>query len=143
MLKRTALRGLIFLSTLALTAGYASSAGLERKELSEEQVKHRVESLGVGITARVKVRLRNGVEMEGFIERAGESHFYLVRTDEELGTAAIVAYRDVTRIEGEKTSVTWRKAVYRVGAGFVLSTLRRLRILRPSYRADLAAAMKV
>jgi len=80
--------------------------------------------------------------MEGFIEGAGEDHFYLVRTDEGLGTAAVVAYRDVRRIEAVKTAVTWRKVVDRVGtgAGLVLGALRRLRILIPGYRPEASPA---
>ena len=142
MFKTTSMRSLIWLLILLFATERAFSTRSEGQELSEQQVKNRVESLGLGATARVKVRLRNGAEMEGFIEGAGEDHFYLVRTDEGLGTAAVVAYRDVRRIEAVKTAVTWRKVVDRVGtgAGLVLGALRRLRILIPGYRPEASPA---
>jgi hypothetical protein len=137
MFKNTSLRALISLLILLMAAGSASSTGLDGKELSEQEVKNRVESFGLGVTARVKVRLRNGSDMEGFIERAGEDHFYLIRTDEGVGTAAVIAYRDVIRIEG-KTAMMWRRVVDRMGtgAGLVLGALRRLRTLVPGYRPE-------
>ena len=95
------------------TAGAASS----KKELSAEEVKKRVESYGVGATARVKVKLRNGEKMEGFIDRAGDDHFYLVRTDSQTGTAAVIAYGDVAQIGGQKSTFDWSRIGYSAGVG--------------------------
>ena len=133
-LKKHSLQVLIWLLTFVFAAGHASSASFEKKELSEEEVKSRVESFGVGAAARVRVRLRNGVEIEGLIDRAGDDHFHLIRTDERIGTEVVIAYREVSRIGGRKTSVNWRKVAYRMGmgAGLVLSVLRELRIQGPA-----------
>ena len=134
MLEKRSLQVLIWLLACVSAAGYASAAGFEKKELSEEEVKRRVESFGVGVTARVRVRLRNGVEIEGFIDRTGDDHFHLVRADERIGTEVVIAYREVSRLGGRKTSVNWRKVANRtgMGAGLVLSVLRQLRIHGPA-----------
>jgi hypothetical protein len=114
---------------LLSAAGTVSSATLQKKELSAEEVKRRVESFGIGATARVKVKLRDGARLEGFIDRAGDDHFYLVRTDNQTGTASVVAYGDVARISGQKSTFDWSRIGYRAGAGArvlfkVLSVLR-------------------
>jgi hypothetical protein len=133
MFKRSLLPALVGLSVMSFAAGTASSAALQKKELSAEEIKKRVENFGVGVTARVQVKLRNGTKMKGFIDSVGDDHFYLIRTDDQTGTSAIVAYSDVVQIEGKKSFVDWRKIAYRAGtgAGVVLSILRNLRLQGP------------
>ena len=126
MLKKISLCALC---CLLCGAGTVSSAGLTKKELSAEEVKRRVEGYGVGATARVKVKLRNGEKMEGFIDRAADDHFYLVRTDAGAGTSVVIAYSDVVQIGGQKSTIDWSSIGYRAGVGAkvlfkVLSVLR-------------------
>jgi hypothetical protein len=136
MLKKASPRALLCLSALLLTAGPIPSAAAraQKKELSAEEVRMRVESFGVGLEARVRIRLKNGTKLEGFIERAGEDSFYLIRTSGRYSTAVIVAYGDVARIEAKKSFFDWRRVAYRtgMGAGVVLSFLRRLRMSGPA-----------
>jgi hypothetical protein len=134
MSKKSFLHTLVCLSLLLFAAGtHAASATSQKKEPSAEEVKKRVVSYGLGVMARVKVKLRNGAKMEGFIDSAGDDHFYLIRTDEQNGTAAVVAYSNVARIEGKeekKSFLNWRQVTYRVGtgAGVLLSILRNLQL---------------
>jgi hypothetical protein len=126
----------VLVFSVVIPAAPPASASSQKKEISAEEVKKRVESYGLGTTARVKVKLRNGTKMEGFIDSAGDDHFYLIRTDEQNGTAAIIAYSNVARIEGnevKKSLVNWRKVAYRAGtgAGVFLSILRNLRLQGP------------
>ena len=115
MFKKISIRSLS--CVLCSAAAAASSAVLPKKEPTAEEVKRRVESYGVGAMARVKVKLRNGAKMEGFIDRAGDEHFYLVRTDGETGTAAVIAYADVAQIGGQKSTFDWRRIGYSAGVG--------------------------
>jgi hypothetical protein len=136
MLKIASPRALLCLSALLLTAGPtpSSAAIAQQRELSVEEVRTRVESFGVGLEARVRVRLKDGKKLEGFIDRAGEDSFYLIRTSGRYSTAVVVAYGNVARIESKKSSVNWRRVAYRtgMGAGVVLSFLRRLRMSGPA-----------
>ncbi len=101
------------------------------ESLSANEVKRRIESLGVGVAARVKVRLRDGMKMEGYIDLAGEDHFYLVRTDDKhVGTAAVVAYSDVVKLNGKKINLNWRNVTIRTGLGAAafIAFVRSLRL---------------
>lgn len=136
MSKKSLLHMLVCLSVLLFAAVTPASANLQKKEVSAEEVKKRVESFGLGVMARVKVKLRNGAKMEGFIDSAGDDHFYLIRTDDQMGTGDIVAYSNVARIEGKeekKSFMNWRKVAggARTGAGALLSILRNLRLQGP------------
>ena len=131
MFKKSLLTKLICLLILLFSAVMPSFARLQKKEQSAEEIKKRVESFGLGVNARVKVKLQSGAKMEGFIDTTGEEHFYLVRTDDESGTGDIIAYSNVARIESleeKKSFLNWRKVIYRTGAGAsaLLSVLRNL-----------------
>ncbi|HEX8846070.1 MAG TPA: hypothetical protein VF791_15575 [Pyrinomonadaceae bacterium] len=135
MFKKILLLGLICLMAPVTLSRAALAADLDEKEKpSAEEIKKKVESFGVGITARVKIKLQNGAKIKGFIDRAGDDHFYLVRTDEQMGTAVVIAYADVAQIKGQKSTVDWRNVAYKTGtgAGFVLKFLRALRIQGPA-----------
>jgi hypothetical protein len=103
-----------------------SSAAAKVQPLPAAQVKKRIEKLGVGVTACVKVRLRDGRSMEGYVGQAGEDHFYLVRTDEKSGTAWVVAYADVAALKGKRAALDWRKihAGQGFGANFIVRLLQ-------------------
>jgi hypothetical protein len=92
------------------------------------QAKKRIEKLGVGVAARVRLTLLDGTKMEGYVGQAGADHFYLVRTDEKSGTAAVVAYRDVAELKAKRASLDWRNI--HTGPGFganlIVSLLQNL-----------------
>ena len=89
------------------------------------EVKGKVRKIGAGVRRRVRVELRGGRKLEGYIGQIGEEHFYVVRTDKERGTAAVVAFDAVESLE-KRNDTTWRDVVYRtgVGAGALLGLLR-------------------
>ena len=137
MSNKSLLRSLVCLSvllfTLVMSPPASASAASQKKEMSAEEVRTKVESFGVGLTARVRVKLRNGSKVKGFIDRAGDDYFYLIRTEGRYSTSVVIAYADVAQIEGVKSSIDWRKVAYRtgMGAGVALSILRSLRIQGP------------
>lgn len=91
------------------------------------QVRAKVQKIGASVKTRVRVKLHNGRKLEGYIGQIGEDHFYVVRTDGEKGTAAVVAFDAVQSLE-KRDNLTWRDVVYRtgMGAGAVLGFLRDL-----------------
>ena len=92
------------------------------------EARAKVQKLGTGIKSRVKIELVGGRKLEGYVERIGEEHFYVVRTDREKGTAAVVAFGDVLSLKAGRGDISWRDVVYRtgMGAGALLGFLRDL-----------------
>ena len=91
------------------------------------EVRAKVQKMGAGDKRRVRVQLHDGRKLEGYIDQIGVDHFYVVRTDEEKGTAAVVAFDDVRSLE-RRDSAIWRDVVYRTGMGAwaILGFLRDL-----------------
>ena len=101
------------------------------------EVKGKVQKIGTGVRRRVRVELRGGRKLEGYIGQIGEEHFYVVRTDKERGTASVVAFDAVESLE-KRNDTTWRDVVYRtgVGAGALLGLLRDLgAMITPAFPA--------
>jgi hypothetical protein len=121
------LAGLLLMCAQAAAPAQNLTKAAERP-LPAAQVKKRIDKLGVGITARVRLTLRDGRVMEGYVGQAGEDHFYLVRTDEKRGTAMVVAYADVAGLKGKKASLDWRNihTGQGFGASFIVSLLQNL-----------------
>jgi hypothetical protein len=114
----------VLLMCVSVAMPAQDSAATKEKKPPAALVKKRIEKLGVGVTACVKVRLRDGRSMEGYVGQAGEDHFYLVRTDEKSGTAWVVAYADVAALKGKRAALDWRKI--HTGQGFGANFIVRL-----------------
>jgi thymidine kinase len=124
--KPVALGAILF---LLLAACNSLMAQAQERESNRHaiQVRAKVQKIGTSVKTRVRVKLHNGRKLEGYIGQIGEDHFYVVRTDSEKGSAAVVAFDDVQTLE-KRSYVTWREVVYRtgMGAGAVLGFLRDL-----------------
>ena len=59
-------------------------------------------SLGVGIDARIKVKLKDKTKLEGYIKEAGNEHFVI--TDARTGADTAVAYPQVSTAQGQNLS---------------------------------------
>ena len=135
--KAVALGAMLFLllgMCVPATAQEAESAGVRRAL----EVKGKVQKIGTGAKRRVHVELRGGRKLEGYIGQIGEEHFYVVRTDGEKGTAAVVAFGDVRSLKESRGDISWRDVVYRtgMGAGALLGFLRGLgAMITPAFPA--------
>ena len=134
--KAVALGAMLFLllgACVPATAQEVESAGVRRAL----EVKGKVQKIGTGHKARVRVGLRGGRKLEGYIGQIGDEHFYVVRTDGEKGTAAVVAFDAVQSLE-KRGYPGWRDVVYRTGMGAsaLLSFLRGLgTMITPAFPA--------
>ena len=102
------------------------------------EVKGKVQKIGTGDHARVRVELRGGRKLEGYIGQIGEDYFYVVRTDGEKGTAFVVAFASVESLE-KRGYIGWRDVVYRTGMGAsaLLGLLRGLgAMITPAFPAE-------
>ena len=129
-------------ATLFLLLGAGSSVMAQGQEDGGArralEVKGKVQKIGIGDRRRVRVELRGGRKLEGYIGQIGEEHFYVVRTDGEKGTAAVVAFGDVRSLKEGRGDITWRDVIYRagMGAGALLGFLRDLgAALTPAFPA--------
>ena len=120
-----ALGAMTFLLLVANASLVAQAQGEDVRRVTE--VRAKVQKIGTGDKRRVRVQLHDGRKLEGYIDQIGMDHFYVVRTDDEKGTAAVVAFDDVRSLE-KRDSATWRDVVYRtgMGAGAILGFLRDL-----------------
>ena len=124
---------------LLLGAGSpATTQGQETRGVRRAlEVKDKVQKIGTGVKRRVRVELRGGRKLEGYIGQIGEEHFYLVRTDAEKGTAAVVAFDAVQSLE-KRGDINWRDVVYKTGvrASALLGFLRDLgTMITPAFPA--------
>jgi hypothetical protein len=88
----------------ALTIGFScvlqtyASPKSQRKEQLAERVKAAVGKLGTGPEARVKIELRNGTKIRGYISEAKGNEFVVVQSGTDTITS--VPYAEATAIKG-------------------------------------------
>lgn len=126
-------------ATLLLVACASVSARAQGDESARRAVvvREKLQKIGTGVKARVRIELSGGRKLEGYVGQLGEDHFYLIRTDGEKGTAAVVAFDAVESLE-RRGDLSWRDVVYRtgVGAGALLGFLRSLgAMITPAFPA--------
>lgn len=72
----------------------------DSKPSAAEKIKRKVLARGTGVEARVKVKLRDGSKIEGYISEAAAEHFDVVRTDERIGQTVRIDYREAKELKG-------------------------------------------
>lgn len=105
------------------TCARASYAGPKQGQSGRraEQVKSSLGKLGVGESARVEVKLRDGTRLKGYIREAGEDSFVVV--DRQTGAARVVTFEQVDKIKGRGLSTGAKVAIGFGIAAAVLGTL--------------------
>jgi len=103
---------IILVILLAAFTGNAKAIGnssLEREAQREAKVKEAIRSLGVGELARVKLKLKDGKKLKGYISESGEESF--VVTSPETGATTTVAYPQVGQVKGHNLSTGAKIAI--------------------------------
>jgi hypothetical protein len=104
----------VALSALLLQAAAAPALAGTKEEKEARRagkVRAQLARLGTGPAARVRLELRDGTRLEGFVSEAGAEGF--VVTD-KAGAATTVAYPQVARVKGNNLSTGAKIAI---GAG--------------------------
>ena len=102
MLRKSVSLGLI-LVTLQSSSGIALAASKDHKDAQfRENVKRDILTLGVGSQALVKLRLRDGIQLAGYISAAGEESFTI--TDIKTNVATPFAYAQVATVRAYSLS---------------------------------------
>ncbi|MBX7173608.1 MAG: hypothetical protein K1X72_21750 [Pyrinomonadaceae bacterium] len=106
----------------------ANANDLNPKEAKfAQKVKAEVEKLGIGKESQVKVKLKDGVEIKGYISQINEDSFVVV--DEKTGNQTEVSYPQATQIKGNNLSTGTKIAI---GVGIVLGIFVLFGILQSS-----------
>lgn len=108
---------------LAHVGAAAASAKTKAAKEAEraEKVRKAVLSLGTGEQARVKVGLRDGTKLEGYVAASDDSSFTVVST--KTGAATAVAYPQVGRVKGNNLSTGAKVAIGVAVAVLVIAIL--------------------
>ncbi|HWS53230.1 MAG TPA: hypothetical protein VN228_03860 [Pyrinomonadaceae bacterium] len=110
------------LSALLLQAAAVPAFAKTRAEKETERaakVRARINKLGTGADARIRVELRDGAKLEGYVREAGADSFAV--TDRE-GKTTTVSYPLVKKAQGHNLS-TGTKIAIGVGVGIAVAVL--------------------
>lgn len=90
---------IIFICTTSGVAVLARQK-TDGKPTEAEKIKRKVLARGTGVGARVRVKLRDGSKVKGYINEAATEHFVVVRTDERSGQTVRIDYREAKELKG-------------------------------------------
>lgn len=94
---------LLLLAVLVINSLFLTNIFAKSKETEfAERVKTEIFKLGVGQDARVKIKLKGGIKLKGYISEANESQFNL--TNIETGQVTPVSYPQVKQVKGNNLS---------------------------------------
>lgn len=92
----------LLVAVLTVNAVSPPSLKAQTKAASREEVKARVAKLGTGPKAVVRVTLRDGRKVQGWLSSAAEDDFAVA--DEKSGAVTTIAYADVAGVKSLKPS---------------------------------------
>lgn len=92
----------LLIHSMNLTILTFANTRAEKALLVAGRMKADVAKLGVGPRARVKVKLQDKTELDGYISEVSKDHF--VVTNAKTGTAMSIAYTEATQVKGNKLS---------------------------------------
>jgi hypothetical protein len=83
-------------------------------EIKEEKfvgkVRTEIAKLGTGTDAKVKIKLKDGTKIKGYVMEAGENQFFVMNS--KKGQAVPVAYSQVGQVKGNNLSKGAKIAIY-------------------------------
>lgn len=94
-----------------------------------EKLRADIVKLGTGKDAKVKVRLRDNIRIEGYISQTTEDSFTIV--DSRTGGSRTVAYSDVTQVSKQGNGLSNMTKVI-IGAAVAAGVIVGWQILKPA-----------
>lgn len=100
-----------------------ASARPDKQDESIEQVRAKIERLGIGEKARATIRLKNGTKIKGYIDQVRSDDFVL--KDRNTGAPTTILYSDVSKVESNRGHSTAKTIALgaAIGVGVVLAVL--------------------
>lgn len=90
----------------------------EREARRAEKVKAKINRLGIGESARVKIKLRDGRQVKGYIREAGGENFVVI--EPKTGVATTIPYAEVNEVNRRGLPVAAKAAL---GVGIIIGGL--------------------
>lgn len=114
---------LIYLLVFTAAPVIARSKPPQQQADSVEQIKTKLERIGVGEKARATVRLKNGTKLKGYVYQMGASDFVL--KDKNTNAPVQILYTDVARVESNKghSRAKWTAIGVAIGVGAFLAII--------------------
>ena len=118
MLKKICSVTLAALLLQAAAAPALAKSPAEKESKRVEMVRAKLDKLGTGKDARVKLELRDKTRLEGYISEAGPESFVVMN---KAGIATTVAYPQIKKAQGHNLSTAAKIAIgIGIGAGVTL-----------------------
>ena len=103
MLKRYFLMSLLVLvGNLAVSPLAFASNKSEKEAKFAEKVKTEIAKLGVGKDARIKVKLKDGTKLKGYVSEINDNDFSV--TNAKTGKATVISYSSAKQVKGNNLS---------------------------------------
>jgi len=93
---------LLLVQVTCTSTTVVASTRAEKQAQLADKVKTGIAKLGTGKQALVKVKLRDGTKLAGYVSEANENSFVIV--DSKTGISTTVAYPNVTQVKGNNLS---------------------------------------
>jgi len=118
MLKKICSVALVALLLQAAAAPALAKSAAEKEAKRAESFRAKLDKLGTGQDARVKLELRDKTRLEGYVSEAGASTFAVT---DGAGKATTVEYGQVSKAKGHNLSTGAKIAIgIGIGAGVTL-----------------------
>ena len=88
-----------FIVNLALTPSALAADKLSKEPKQAANVKAAIAKLGKGPDARIKVKLRDGTKLKGYVSEISENGFTI--TSDEIGTSTLISYSKAKQVRGK------------------------------------------
>lgn len=111
----------VALALLLINAGAATAlakSAAEKEAARAAKVKTAIARLGTGEAARVKLEMRDGAKLIGYVSAAGEESFTVAEA--RTGVATVVPYQQVKKVSGNNLSTGAKVAI---GVGIVAAVV--------------------
>jgi len=92
----------VFVINLFLNAAAFANTKEDKEAKFAAKVKSEITKLGTGKDARIKVKLRDGTKLKGYVSQINENSFVVV--DKKNGTPTEVPYPNVRQVKGNNLS---------------------------------------
>lgn len=92
----------VLLLNLAIAPSAFASGSTEKEAKFAEKVKTGIAKLGTGSEAKVKLKLKDGTKLEGYVTEIGSDQFVVMNS--KTGQAVPVPYPHVKQVKGNNLS---------------------------------------
>lgn len=110
----------VLILNLSLGASVFANMKTENETKFAEAVKANIAKLGVGKDAQVKVKLKDGTKLKGYVSQINENSFVVI--NEKTGVSTEVTYQNVKQVKGNNLSKGVKIAII-VGVIFIITVL--------------------